>query len=264
MVIFSLFIILSSFIYCQCDEFSDSECDANPNCLWEENLVLQNCNTAQSELFCDNINECTWENQTTNYSCSNFGSSTSCAEFSDYGCSWEFSWGGWMSYGSSCVGGSFQVDNGVCSGGNYYIDLGVCEQLPMPSCSDMNQPQCDTTSDCEWVENIEISSCSSLSSNDCELVPECNYGCTEYDSWYTWLCVENGCTGGNYQINNSYCDDYIFFLGDINQDNIINIQDIILVIDLILNNEYNISADFNYDNTINVADIVQLVNLILN
>ena len=344
MVIFSLFIILSSFIYCQCDEFSYLECNINLDCSWEENLVQQNCNVTQSELSCDNMDECTWDNQITYYSCSNFGSSSSCAEYADYGCSWEFSWGGWMNHGSSCVGGGFQIDNGSCSGGNYSIDLGVCEQLSMPSCSDMDQPICDMNDDCEWVENIETSSCSILSSNDCELVPECNYACTEYDSWYTWLCVESGCTGGTYEIDNStceeiemvecsdfetmshcthtshlgidcqwiesidynscsgfsqnscnqydgcswtlsyggsygswsyscsgsygldssFCDEIPFILGDINQDYIINIQDIILVIDLVLNNEYNISADLNFDDTINVTDIVQLVNIILN
>ena len=49
-----------------------------------------------------------------NYNCAQFGSSSACAEYSDYGCSWEFSWGGWQNYGSSCVGGSFQVDNSYC------------------------------------------------------------------------------------------------------------------------------------------------------
>jgi hypothetical protein len=211
-------------------------------------------------------------------------------------------------------------------------------------CDDYDLPQCGIHDECEWVVNIENGSCSSLSSNDCALVPECNYGCIQYDSWYTWLCVEDGCTGENYEIDNStcqeipmvecsdfetasqcnhssglglncdwiedfdyyscsgfsqnscsqydgcswtlsyggsygswshscsgsyesdssFCDESAFSLGDINQDYIINIQDIILAIDLVLNNEYNISADFNFDNIINVTDIVQLVNIILN
>ena len=53
-------------------------------------------------------------------------------------------------------------------------------------------------------------------------------------------------------------------LGDINQDNFINIQDIILVLNLALNNEYNNLADFNLDQIIDILDIIQLVNLILN
>ena len=52
--------------------------------------------------------------------------------------------------------------------------------------------------------------------------------------------------------------------GDINEDSFINIQDIILTINLVLNNQYNILADLNSDKTIDVLDIVQLVNIILN
>jgi len=55
-----------------------------------------------------------------------------------------------------------------------------------------------------------------------------------------------------------------FMLGDINGDNSINIQDIVLVVNLVLSNEYNNLADLNLDETINVLDIVQLVNIILN
>ena len=54
-------------------------------------------------------------------------------------------------------------------------------------------------------------------------------------------------------------------LGDINQDNIINVLDIVLLIDIILNNEnqFNILADLNEDGIINVLDVVQLVNEII-
>jgi hypothetical protein len=52
-------------------------------------------------------------------------------------------------------------------------------------------------------------------------------------------------------------------LGDINGDQIINIQDIILSINLILANEHNESADLNSDGIVNILDIVQLVNIIL-
>ena len=52
--------------------------------------------------------------------------------------------------------------------------------------------------------------------------------------------------------------------GDINLDNLINIQDIILVINLVLVNEYSTYADLNLDGTVDVLDIIQLVNIILN
>ena len=53
-------------------------------------------------------------------------------------------------------------------------------------------------------------------------------------------------------------------LGDINSDNFINVQDIIIVVNLILNAQFDLIADMNSDSTINVLDIIQLVNIILN
>jgi len=53
-------------------------------------------------------------------------------------------------------------------------------------------------------------------------------------------------------------------LGDINEDGEINIQDVILLVNLVLSNEYNDLADMNSDGNIDILDIVQLVNIILN
>ncbi|MAV93377.1 MAG: hypothetical protein CMG01_04380 [Candidatus Marinimicrobia bacterium] len=53
-------------------------------------------------------------------------------------------------------------------------------------------------------------------------------------------------------------------LGDLNDDSILNIQDIILMVNLILSSQQNPVADLNSDNIINVLDIIQLVNIILN
>ena len=52
--------------------------------------------------------------------------------------------------------------------------------------------------------------------------------------------------------------------GDVNEDTLVNIQDVILVINLILDGEFNSLADINSDNIINVLDVIQLVNIILN
>ena len=53
-------------------------------------------------------------------------------------------------------------------------------------------------------------------------------------------------------------------LGDINNDNILNVLDIVLLVNLILENyEYNGTADINNDNELNVLDVVLLVNIIL-
>ena len=51
--------------------------------------------------------------------------------------------------------------------------------------------------------------------------------------------------------------------GDINNDTSVNVQDVILMVNLILANEYNNVADLNSDNLLNVQDVVLLVNIIL-
>ena len=52
-------------------------------------------------------------------------------------------------------------------------------------------------------------------------------------------------------------------LGDINEDGEINIQDVILIINLVLNDNYIDIGDLNNDNEVDVLDVVILVNLIL-
>ena len=51
--------------------------------------------------------------------------------------------------------------------------------------------------------------------------------------------------------------------GDVNGDSSVNIQDVILIVNIILSNEQNLSADVNQDGNIDVLDIIQVVNLIL-
>ena len=58
-------------------------------------------------------------------------------------------------------------------------------------------------------------------------------------------------------------------IGDINQDNIINVLDIISLINFILGSQIPddsqiISSDINEDQIINILDVVMLVNVILN
>ena len=52
-------------------------------------------------------------------------------------------------------------------------------------------------------------------------------------------------------------------LGDLNDDNTINVSDVVLAVNLVLSSNYNFAADINSDNTVNVSDIVLLINLIL-
>ena len=66
---------------------------------------------------------------------------------------------------------------------------------------------------------------------------------------------------GKYYYDQSQCE----ISGDINNDNIINILDVVLIVSSILdNNTYNICYDMNEDSYINVLDIIIIVNIILN
>ena len=51
--------------------------------------------------------------------------------------------------------------------------------------------------------------------------------------------------------------------GDVNDDTLINIQDVILAVNLVLSNGYNDAADLNSDNALNIQDIILLVAIIL-
>ena len=66
-------------------------------------------------------------------------------------------------------------------------------------------------------------------------------------------------------IRNAIIDNYPeeSVLGDINADEIVNIQDIILLINMILGQESSESGDVNFDGNVDILDAVVLVNMIL-
>ena len=51
--------------------------------------------------------------------------------------------------------------------------------------------------------------------------------------------------------------------GDLNQDFLFNIQDIVLLVDIILNNEFITSGDLDFNGVVNILDVIQLIDLIL-
>ena len=53
-------------------------------------------------------------------------------------------------------------------------------------------------------------------------------------------------------------------IGDVNYDQEMNVLDIIFIIGIILNEQYDEIADINSDQIINILDVIQLVNIILN
>ena len=220
-----VYLLLSfSFIYSQCADYSNLECDNAENCEWVEDIQIEWCSFDDAST-CNSIPGCEWD------------------------CD---SWYTWL---CGCDG-QYQVDNSYC------------QEIQMPECSDMNELQCDEDHSCDWIENIDAGSCSSLSLSDCDL-PEygsCYSDCTNWGSYYNGMFCYGTmyCAGGNYQIDNSYCEEVEYQLGDVNQDDIINIQDVIIVINLILNIEFDIVADINSDDIVNVLDVIQLIDLILN
>ena len=52
-------------------------------------------------------------------------------------------------------------------------------------------------------------------------------------------------------------------LGDLNEDGVINILDIVLLVNIILSSDYTSNSDMNADGTINVLDVVLLINIVL-
>jgi len=218
-------ILMISNIYAQCDDYSESQCNNDTICEW---IVTYQ-----------------W------YDCDNFSNSSQCNSYSEYGCYWDSHWyySGW----SDCDGPSFQLETG-----------GFCQEIEMPECSEMNETECSSDNVCEWVENIEIENCYDILDctggctwQDCEAIEGCNwhFGTAYYDPSYCY---------GEHEVDNSYCEDTPYALGDVNEDSIINIQDVIIIINLILNAEFDLAADINLDSTVNVLDVIQLVNIILN
>ncbi len=66
--------------------------------------------------ICDEIDNCvgTWISDITTGNCSQFTSLGSGVCNSYDGCEWSYSWGGWVTGGSSDCVGVYEVDNGYC------------------------------------------------------------------------------------------------------------------------------------------------------
>jgi len=78
--------------------------------------------------------------------------------------------------------------------------------------------------------------------------------------------ISNGISNSVYDLVEdliSDIDDLV--LGDVNQDGVLNVVDIVQVVNMVLGTvAVNDAADINSDNLVNIVDIVSLVNLILN
>ncbi len=77
---------------------------------------------------------------------------------------------------------------------------------------------------------------------------------------YCELLLEVPSTASQY-LTNLECEENI--LGDISGDDILNVLDIVLMINMILNDEYSLVADVNEDSSLNVLDIILMVNILV-
>ena len=75
------------------------------------------------------------------------------------------------------------------------------------------------------------------------------------------LIITSGYSGNEINFDNIAIE--IDIVGDLNQDGVIDVLDVVSSIDYILSDDYVVYIDLNEDGLLNVIDIVQLVSLIL-
>ena len=185
---FKYIIILISSLgisYSQCNDLVEYECVESSDCEWIENVEYGWCGS-----YDNNSTECNNQEQCSYSTCAqacNWGGSAECESYP--GCSYSY-----LTY--SCSGTTYVP---CCSGGSFQENNSYCQE--MPSCSDMNQLQCASSGECEWVEDTQIENCYGIAWNeqDCEEVE----GCT----WWTSSYYGTANCAGSYEANNSYCED---------------------------------------------------------
>ena len=246
--------------YCQeiemleCSEMNETECSSDDVCEWVEDIEIGQCSQFDnSENSCtDYPGECFWDEDITYASC-NYPNSGICNSYA--GCYWDCYYGYCDCYGQQ------QIVDTECIG-QYETDNSYCQEIVMPECSEMEQSNCEDDFGCDWIVDIDVGSCYSLTQNQCIANSNCNWSCGFYHGSCAGCCWYE-CDGGTYQIDNSYCEEIPYTQGDINNDLVINVLDVIQSVNLILYSEYNVIVDMNYDELINVQDIILLINLIL-
>ena len=160
-IIIYLLVLLTSNIYAQCDNYSQSQCSNDNNCEWVEYFEVASCSFDNAG-NCNSVSGCSWECDSwytwlcgcegqyqVDYSyCTDIESSEcfginqqECSSYSN--CNWvsDIQYGSCSEFNqntSACeatVGcyGAYQYpgwySGWYCAGGNYQIDISYCEEL---------------------------------------------------------------------------------------------------------------------------------------
>jgi len=138
-----------------------------------------------------------------------------------------------------------------------YPSLPIREQFGESSFNEFHKRLFIIGHDGEYLGDILLNSLTNSSKNIIRNIIAENYqqsieGCTDD-------------TATNYDadatVDDGSCDYPI--LGDINDDAVVNVQDIIILVNMILAGETDSAADLNSDGVVNILDVVQVVNIIL-
>ena len=256
--------IIADNSYCQeiempeCSEInSEIQCDQDDECNWVEDIETAQCSQFDNFYFnCTNYpGECYWDEDITYASC-NYPNSGMCNSVE--GCYWDCNYGYCDCNGQEIIG----VDTECI--GQYEIDNSFCEDAAPLECSEIDyELQCNQESECEWEETITYGNCSNYNNgSSCDANSNCYWDLC-YGGYYgSW---SHCCRGGTYEIYSGSCEEYeiSYIPGDANSDGNLNVTDVVLIVDSILNSQYNQYSDINQDGVLSVIDIIDLINIIL-
>ena len=129
-----------------------------------------------------------------------------------------------------------------------YINSGY---MP-PGNNDLTNPQVDLIA--QWIDEGALPN-----------VPDCDptLGCGQAETCCNGLLYPTTCCEANCDEPIGECGDNSL-VGDLNDDGILNILDVVLMVNMVLDGEYADAADMKGDGVINILDIVTLINTILN
>jgi len=143
-------------------------------------------------------------------------------------------------YGWDCTGCECSYDNNtICGDGSCNSDENFenCEV-------DCTENGCNTSNQVDDCSDEDCCSSSWIGDGYADCEDPNNFGCD-------LSCYNNDggdCPGSP---------------GDMNGDNILNVLDVVLMINIVLNNEYDLIADINEDDVVNILDVVILVNILI-